>query len=226
VTLYAATGDQAMKRLRHPDVWTAVVRACPRHAHWLDGEPITGIEAMGGVADRLRRLTVDGRPAATGLALLADSAACTNPSLGRGIALGLAHAQRLRDTVREHGGDPRTFSAAWRAATEDDLARWYRATVAFDRARLAEVEAERQGRPPEPARDPASAVRAALPLAMAVDADVFRAGLEIIGCLSLPEEVFARPGLAQRVLELAGAVNGDVPRWGPDRSELLELVAA
>ena len=121
--------------------------------------------------------------------------------------------------------DPHEFAAAWRAATEEELGPWYRATVAVDRARLAEVEAARAGRPPEPPRDAASAVRAALPKAMAQDADVFRAGLEIIGCLALPQEVFARPGLAQRVLELADGTNGARP-FGPDREELLRLVAA
>jgi hypothetical protein len=35
------------------------------------------------------------------------------------------------------------------------------------------------------------------------DPDVFRAGLEIMGCLTLPHEVFARPGLTDRVLEIA-----------------------
>jgi hypothetical protein len=175
---------------------------------------------MGGVIDRYR----EAAPPATGVASVADACACTNPSLGRGLALGLAHVWRLRDTVREHGDDPRSFAAAWRAATEDGLGRWYRSTVASDRDRLAEVEAARAGRAPEPPRDPAGAVRAALPVAMARDPDVFRAGLEIIGCLSLPQDVFARPGLAQRVLELGGNANGDAPRWGPNREELLQLV--
>jgi 2-polyprenyl-6-methoxyphenol hydroxylase-like FAD-dependent oxidoreductase len=221
VTLYAASGDQPLKRFRHPEAWTAVVGACPMHAQWLDGEPITGILAMGGVIDRYREAT----PPATGVASVADACACTNPSLGRGLALGLAHVLRLRDTVREHGDDPRMFAAAWRAATEDGLARWYRATVATDRARLAEVDAARSGRAPEPPRDAAGAVRRALPVAMSQDPDVFRAGLEIIGCLALPEDVFARPGLAQRVLELADNANGSAPRWGPGREELLRLVA-
>jgi 2-polyprenyl-6-methoxyphenol hydroxylase-like FAD-dependent oxidoreductase len=43
VTLVTSAGDQALKRLRDPDVWTAVVAACPAHRQWLDGEPITGV---------------------------------------------------------------------------------------------------------------------------------------------------------------------------------------
>ena len=105
ITLFASARDRALKRLRHVDHWTALVRACPRQAHWLDGEPITDVMAMGGVIDRYRS------PApAPGIVSVADAWACTNPSLGRGISLGLAHAALLRRTVREHGNDLTTHS--------------------------------------------------------------------------------------------------------------------
>ena len=58
---------------------------------------------------------------------------------------------------------------------------------------------------------------------MTRDPEVFRAGLEIASCLALPQEVFARPGLAQRVLEAAGGEIGTLP--GPDREQVLKLVA-
>ena len=74
------------------------MRACPLHAHWLDGEPITHIMPMGGLIDRYRRYNgTAGR-----LVSLGDAWACTNPSLGRGISLGLAHAALLRGVLREH----------------------------------------------------------------------------------------------------------------------------
>jgi 2-polyprenyl-6-methoxyphenol hydroxylase-like FAD-dependent oxidoreductase len=220
VTVYVASGDRPLKRIRHAEAWMAVLRACPLHAHWLDGDPITEVLPMGGVVDRYR----DPVPAATGVASVADACACTNPSLGRGMALGLAHAARLRDVVRERIEDPRGFAEAWREATESELAPWYRATVATDRARLAEIEALRAGRAPAPPHDPAGMLRAALPAAMGRDADIFRAGMEIMGCLTLPQEVFARPGVAERVLALASEQNG-VLRPGPDREQLLQLVA-
>jgi hypothetical protein len=154
---------------------------------------------------------------------VADACACTNPSVGRGIALGLAHTVRLRDVVREHGADPAALADAWRAATESELAPWYRATVAGDRARLAEIDAARNGHAPPPPSEPADVLRAALFAAMPRDADVFRAGLEIAGCLAHPQEVFARPGFADRVLALAAEANGG-PTWGPEREELLRIV--
>jgi flavin-dependent dehydrogenase len=152
VTLFVSSGDQPLKSLRHADRWAAAVATCPLHAHWLDGVPISDVLPMAGILDRYRRLTTDGRPTVTGVALVADSWACTNPSLGRGIAFGLAHAARLRDVVRAHQDDPVELAEAWDAVTEAEFTPWYRATVAVDRGRLAEIEALREGRePPAPA---------------------------------------------------------------------------
>ena len=35
------------------------VRACPLHAHWVDGEPVTDVLPMSGAVDRYRRFVVD-----------------------------------------------------------------------------------------------------------------------------------------------------------------------
>jgi len=223
VTLFISSGDRPLKRLKSADRWAAVVAACPLHAHWLDGVPISDVLPMGGVLDRYRRLVTKGKPVVSGVALVADAWASTNPSLARGLALGLDHAARLRDVARLHIDDPNEFAQAWDAVTEAEFTPWYRATVATDRARLAEIEALRNGdEPPRPA-DPATALRARFPVAAARDADLFRALMEIVGCLTLPAEVFARPGLADRILELTDA--NDVPQPpGPTRAELLELL--
>ena len=91
VTVYISTGDRPLKRLRDPDRWTAVVGACPLQAHWLEGEPITGIDAMSGVIDRYRRLMLDGRPVVTGVA-----------RGGRVRRLRGGPGARPRDDVRTH----------------------------------------------------------------------------------------------------------------------------
>jgi hypothetical protein len=181
--------------------------------------------AMGGVVDRYRRCLGNGAGPPAGVVSVADAWACTNPSLGRGIALGLLHTALLRRLVREHTEQPGALAEAWDAATEQELTPWYRATVAVDRARLAEIDAIRSGvEPPAPRPDDVGAqVRAALPVAMSRDADAFRAGMEIAGCLALPQEVFARPGLAERVLEATGGEVASLP--GPTRAQVLELVA-
>jgi 2-polyprenyl-6-methoxyphenol hydroxylase-like FAD-dependent oxidoreductase len=224
VTIYGTTGDRPIKGLRHGDRWDAVLASLALHRHWAEGEPVDGVVAMSGIADRYRRLAPDGRPVATGVALVADAAACTNPSLGRGISLGLMHAASLPAVVRAHAEDPQAFAEAWDARTEEQLTPWYRATVAFDRARHAQVEAILEGRPPQPPDTPAGKATAALMLAVRHDPDVFRGLLDIMSCLALPQEVMARPGFAERVFELAAA-HDPPPPPGPDREQLLGLLA-
>jgi 2-polyprenyl-6-methoxyphenol hydroxylase-like FAD-dependent oxidoreductase len=224
VTTYISSGDQPLKRMRDLDAWTAVLKACPAHAHWLEGEPISELMAMGGVIDRYRRPLRDGRPLLTGIALLGDASACTNPSLGRGMSLGLLHAQSLRALVSSHlDDDPLEFALAWDEATEATLTPWYRETVAEDRHRLGEIEALRGGlEPPQPS-DPSQALRGALLVAMMHDPGLFRSFLESRSCLTPLSETFAQEGVPERILELA-ARHERLQIPGPDREELLALL--
>jgi 2-polyprenyl-6-methoxyphenol hydroxylase-like FAD-dependent oxidoreductase len=218
VTVWAASSDISLRNLRDADRFEAVVRACPLQAPWLDGEPVSDVITTAGVLDRYRRFVVDDRPVATGLAAVGDAWACTNPSAGRGVTVGLLHAQCLRDTVRAGVDDPEAFVRAWDEVTERDVAPFYWNQIRADRARVAEMDALRLGEPP-PAPDPTAAAVAA---AMLRDPDVFRGMLEAGACLALPEEVFARPGFMDKVMAHAGARVWKVP--GPDREQLLALV--
>jgi 2-polyprenyl-6-methoxyphenol hydroxylase-like FAD-dependent oxidoreductase len=218
ITLYGSSRDPVIKAVRDPARWTALVRSCPRHAHWLEGEPITGVMSMGGILNRRRILGGNGAGPAIGVVSVGDAWACVNPSTGRGMSLGLAHAALLRRALRETGDDPVELIRAFAAATELELTPWYDATVSADRARLAEIDALRLGLTP-PA--PANSVVAALPAAMSRDPEIFRAGLEMIGCLALPRDVFSRPGLAGKVLEYA---DGGPPPPVPNREQLLTLL--
>ena len=47
---------------------------------------------------------------------------------------------------------------------------------------------------------------------------------EMLTCLALPADVMARPGVFARVLELAADAR-PAPPYGPDRHDLLELIA-
>jgi len=223
VTIVASSGDQVLKRMRNPDLWTAVIEACPLHAHWLEGEPISELEAMGGVLDRYRRPRTDGRPLLTGIALLGDAWACTNPSLGRGISLGLLHTQCLREVVSSHLDDPLEFAQAWDAATEAKLTPWYRETVEEDRDRLHEIDALRNGLEPAPPSERAAVLRGALSTAMVHDPDLFRAYLASRAVLTPLGETFAEDGVAERALELAEA-NERLVLPGPSREDLLTLL--
>ena len=175
---------------------------------------------MAGVLDRYRRFVVDGKPVATGFAAVGDAWACTNPSAGRGVSVGIVHAQLLRWTVRGYLGDPAGFARAWDEGTERTVAPFYRNQIRADRARLAEMTALREGR----ACSPAGLMMSRLAAAAMHDADLFRAMLETVMCLALPQAVIERPGIRDKI-EQSGH-HGTPPVPGPERRELLQLLAA
>jgi 2-polyprenyl-6-methoxyphenol hydroxylase-like FAD-dependent oxidoreductase len=219
VTIWAAAADALMRRVRDADRFDAVVRACPLHAHWLQGEPITEVLAMASILDKHRRFVVDDQPVATGIAAVGDAWACTNPSAGRGVSVGLVHAQCLRDALRAAPDDPRAFAVAFDELTVARAAPYFWNQIADDRARIAEMDALRDGEPPPPP-DPRMA---ALDRAVMHDADAFRAMLEVRMCLATPREVFARPELVERLDAYADREPVRIP--GPSRADLNELLA-
>ena len=219
-TVFVFSGDPVMKTLRDADRWTALVAACPLHAHWLDGEPISSVLPMGGVADRYRRFIVDGRPVATGIVSVGDSWACTNPVGGRGISMGLMHAAGTVEVVQEHLSDPLALALAHDDMTEARVTPWYRNTVEFDRKRTAQIRMVIEGRTAPPTNDPADL----LPFAMMHDAELFRAGAEIFSLLALPQHVLARAGVSDRIMDVVAAHPVAVPS-GPTRDEVLRIMA-
>lgn len=224
VTVYISSHDQALKELRHPANWAALVAACPLHAHLLDGEPITEVLAMSGIVDRSRRFVLADMPVATGVISVGDSSSCTNPSLGRGMTMGLIHAAGTAEVIGDHLGDPLALARAHDQMTRARLAPWHQHTIGLDRARRDQINASIDGRPARPPEGPAARVGAALPVAMMYDADVFRAFAEITAMLSQPHEVMARPGFAQRVLDVASGHDAVAPP-GPSRADVLRMLA-
>jgi 2-polyprenyl-6-methoxyphenol hydroxylase-like FAD-dependent oxidoreductase len=223
VGVIAGARDSQLRILRHDDVWTKLVEADPVVGHWADGEPLDGVRVMAKLPDRYRRFVVDDAPVVTGLLALGDSWACTNPSLGRGITMGLMHALALRDLLRTGVGEhPYKLALAWDDATEATVTPWYEATVAFDRHRLAEIDAEIAGEAYEP-DDPQFELSKALRHAAMDDHDLLRAFQRIVGMQATPTEVLAEPGMFDRVIEL-GAGWRDAPPVGPSREEVLELL--
>jgi 2-polyprenyl-6-methoxyphenol hydroxylase-like FAD-dependent oxidoreductase len=221
VAFIASSRDQELRALRDPERWADALALYPCAAHWRDGEPITaGVDTISKIEDRMRRFVVDGLPVATGVVAVGDSWACTNPSLGRGSSIGLLHACSLRDLLREIGPDePEKLVRRWDDVTSAVVAPLYRMTVAYDRHRLAEIEAECAGRSYQ-TPDPAWAMTKALRLALLHDPEVLRGYLDIIGLIATPDEVLARPRMFERVVELgANAPAHTLP--GAPRTELV-----
>jgi flavin-dependent dehydrogenase len=220
VTLTGSAKDAALRRARDVDVWEQIVRAYPLIAHWVDGEPITGVDVMAKIEDRVRHVVVDGEPVATGVVAVGDAWACTNPSVGRGASFALIHAVCLRDVLRAVGTeDAGAFARKWDEATQSELGPWVSDTLAFDRHRLAEMDAQIAGVPYE-TDDAGWKLGSALRGGAASHPDLLRAALSVAGVLDRGVDVFAWPGVFDKVLAL-----GELePPPGPTRGELLALV--
>ena len=107
IGMIASAKDKAMRALKDSDVWTSVIKSLPLCAHWLEGEPLDDqVAVMAKIEDRHRTFVPEGRPVATGVVALADSWACTNPSVGRGISIGTVHGAGLRDLLHDMPTDP------------------------------------------------------------------------------------------------------------------------
>src|SRR5262249_49997292 len=156
---------------------------------------------------------VDGVPVATGVVAVGDAWACTNPSLGRGATIGLLHACALRDVLRDVdsgdlSGDPEKLVRRFDEVTAAVVEPLYRTTLWFDRSRLAEIAADAgsDGGAADaagaagPAGDPRWAAGKALFAASLADQDLTREYLSVALLLSPADEVFAQPGVAERVM--------------------------
>ncbi|MBV9652060.1 MAG: hypothetical protein JO296_18250 [Pseudonocardiales bacterium] len=80
--------------------------------------------------------------------LLKDTAALPHHRPTESHSVGLVHAQLLRSVVRAHFDDPAELAQIWHQHTEQHVAPYYWNQVAADRARIAEITALRDGRPP------------------------------------------------------------------------------
>ena len=226
IGIIAGGGDTALRGLRHVDRWMEAVRRFPLAAHWTEGEPLDEeIAVMAKIEDRLRRLVVDGKPVVTGVLTVADSWACTNPSVGRGATIGLMHAVALRDMLRKvtPGDDPTGMVLAWDDKTRADIEPWYRATLELDHHSLASAAAAVRGEVYEP-DDPRWAIGQALQFGAGQDPDLLRASLSMAAMLKTPDEVLHEPGIFEKVIAVGDAWR-DAPLLGPDRAELVQLAS-
>lgn len=222
IGVITASSDAPLRKLRHEDAWQRVMRRLPDGEMLADLEPISDLTAMAGIEDRYRRFVVDGEPVATGVVAVADAWAATNPTLGRGISLGVMHALLLRDVVRDHLDAPYALAVAWDDVTERVMTPWYEATIWHDRRKLQSYAA---------VAGTASAVDdqdwerfVALGRLTGGDLDLAVRWVSRFGFLLEPPQVLLQD--PELVAKLDAAVSENGMHDGPSREELLELVGA
>ena len=217
ITFFARAEEPGLRRLRDAEAFERAVAALPGLESWrLGATPLGPVNAMGALENTIRRFAPDGRPLVAGLIPIGDSLSHTNPTLGRGMSLGLDHA----------------FTAAslpWRRNSLATVAAGYHSRVdPMAEASFADaVEATRLSQrlyagDRSAAEEPRGVVARALPLAAAHDQDLFRAGLRNNGLLEPPGSLVREPwiGRARAVLALPEAER----RSGPDLQDFLRIL--
>jgi 2-polyprenyl-6-methoxyphenol hydroxylase-like FAD-dependent oxidoreductase len=226
VGLVTSAKDANLRALRDVDTWVRAVRSYPLIAHWIDAEPLDDeVAVMAKIEDRHREFVVDGSPVATGVLAVGDSWACTNPSVGRGVSIGLVHAVALRDLLRQGGlQDPLALATAWHETTLATVEPLFRETLDFDRHRLAEIEAQIRGEQYE-TDDIGWNLGRCLEAGAAVDPDLFRGAMRVANVLASGASVLSEPGVAQKAIDIGGPLRKE-PAPGPTRPQLLATIGA
>jgi len=215
------SGDRDIRDLRKQSAWDAVVAELPEGDAILGAETISPQSYMGALEDRWCRTSPNGKPVATGVVAVFDALSATNPSLGRGITLGLMSSVALRDSLRETGDNPRQFCEAYDRRQQASLTPWYRATVWNDRNRLEQCQAIIENRQPQLDSSWLDDVR--IGLLPGKDLSFLPRLLDYRSRLrELPHEIAGDP-------EVQGLLEGfapDSPREVLSRPKLLELIDA
>ncbi|GAB2967085.1 FAD-dependent oxidoreductase [Streptomyces pseudoechinosporeus] len=225
VTLTTSGRDQELRGLADTDAWHRAMKLYPTEAHRAEGEPLTGVRAMGGTESKYRRFVIDDLPVVTGIVTVGDAWATINPQFGTGMTLGFRHAALLRDTLRKVGtDDPVELALRLDAATEENLSPVWRSLDAWDRHRLTEIDAEIRG-DVYTTDDADWNQNVAMDIAKWKDLAILRGAADLGSLLAGPEEALVKPGLTAKITEL-GTGGPRYPEPGPTRRELLAALAS
>ena len=206
------SGDKELAGLRDNDAYDRVASAIPNLARWTDPAsfvPITDVMMGGLLTNTYRGQVVDGAP--SGLLFVGDAVATTNPSAGRGVALGLLQAAALLRLLDDHEPDEaRDLFAAW---CDEQVKPWYDDHVHND------SWLERRFHGEELDYD------APLPSDLICDASAEDPSIEeAVGAF---RSMMAQPSVLRPFEERARAVyqrGWRMPLEGPTRSEVCELI--
>jgi 2-polyprenyl-6-methoxyphenol hydroxylase-like FAD-dependent oxidoreductase len=220
--------DKESKLLRVPGAFTAVLRAIPLLAPWVEegvSEPISEVHAMGGLDNSLRGFGTTPEQTVPGLLRAGDAVCTTNPAYGRGVSLALAHAYQLADVLAAHPDPSPQQSKEAAAATCRLMTPWWTDSTVNDRGRAAMWRAALHGgQPPSPPEGVVTFGAAAA--AAATDPFVWRRMARVMMSLSPPATLYGDDEVRQRVRK-ALAQGGHGPGMpGPSREQFVEAINA
>lgn len=233
---FAVQHDDAELRARllDPDTFDVAAQVLPATAPWAGeaiAEPITGVNVMARLLNRLRTFTDGEVPRVVGLHATGDAHTCTNPLYGRGCSLAMVQAHLLAEAVGEHPDDPVARALAYEAACAREVEPWYHSSVMQDRQNRLWVERERARLRGEDTAEldtdarlqMADLLRYGFLPATRLDPDVFRAFVRTFNLLEPPDALMRDSALMARVLEVYQDRDNRPPEppLGPPRREML-----
>lgn len=227
----AVDADDAELRshLRDPDRFEAVLPLFREMEPVVrrGGTPITPVQAMGGLINRIRRFVdPSGAPLAHGFFAIGDAHTCTNPLYGRGSSLAVLQAILVTDALEAHGDDRDAAARTYEASSAARVEPWFDVSVQTDAGVSPPAGSADLTASAADARAPAEAGAPAAPAAPRLDLATLRriagAGdpeLAVIvartmSLLLTPQEVFGDPEVLRR---LAAAASSERP---PDPAKL------
>ncbi|MEY2396845.1 MAG: hypothetical protein QOJ00_19 [Actinomycetota bacterium] len=168
------------------------------------GTPITPVQTMGGLINRIRRfVTDDGRPLTAGFFAVGDAHTCTNPVYGRGSSLAVLQATLVADALAAHPDDRAAASLAYETASAARVEPWYEMSLMTDKPQAANL-----------ANFDLQSMRRA---AGSDDPEIAVLMTRMMSLLATPQEVF---GDAAVVARLAAAAEPKARPFDPNRKTL------
>jgi 2-polyprenyl-6-methoxyphenol hydroxylase-like FAD-dependent oxidoreductase len=230
ITFGIPTGDRELMALRDEDAWEAAIRTLTPLEPWTAeglAEPITGVESMARLRNRIRRFVVDGEPVVTGLVVIGDAAMATNPWYGKGCSLAGIGAEALSRALAAHGRDRVALAQAMDEALRTDMEPHYTIACRQDADRIKLHTAMHEGSEPDAiAAATRDFILNGLIPATRTDPDVFRRFFRSFNMLDAPDALLNDPV----VIEAASAAHAAKdqrparPPLGPPREELLAVL--
>lgn len=232
ITFGVPTNDRELMAIRDEHAWEAAIRTLTPLAPWTTeglAEPITGVETMARLRNRIRRFVMNGEPVATGLVVIGDAAVATNPWYGKGCSSAGIAADALSNALMEHGRNRVAVAIAMDAAVHAELEPHYQLAVRQDADRIKLHTARHDGTEPDAmAAATRDFILNGLIPATRVDADVFRAFFRAFNMLDAPSALMADAKVVTASMTALAQKDQRprAPKLGPDRDEFLAVMAA